>query len=145
MEPALRLRFGPPALLTPGLCLVISPLKALPGLIWNTMMSVSGGWFFVVFSEAIPVNNGSIALPGVGSYIALASEQRNLKAIGWAILTMLIVILIYDQLLKSLVQRSTLCIGFSGACGIEHFVDFRILVVPELGVPRAAGMIERID
>ena len=72
---------------------------ALPGLIWNTMMSVSGGWFFVVFSEAIPVGNGSIALPGVGSYIALASQQRNLHAIGWAILTMLIVILIYDQLM----------------------------------------------
>jgi NitT/TauT family transport system permease protein len=72
---------------------------ALPGLIWNTMMSVSGGWFFVVFSEAIPVGNGSIALPGVGSYIALASQQRNLPAIGWAILTMLIVILIYDQLM----------------------------------------------
>jgi NitT/TauT family transport system permease protein len=72
---------------------------ALPGLIWNTMMSVSGGWFFVVFSETITVGNSSIALPGVGSYIALASERRDLKAIGWAILTMLIVILIYDQLM----------------------------------------------
>src|SRR5579872_5031937 len=64
---------------------------ALPGLIWNTMMSVSGGWFFVVFSETITVGNSSIALPGVGSYIALASERRDLKVIGWAILTMLIV------------------------------------------------------
>jgi NitT/TauT family transport system permease protein len=63
------------------------------------MMSVSGGWFFVVFSETITVGNSSIALPGIGSYIALASERRDLKAIGWAILTMLIVILIYDQLM----------------------------------------------
>jgi NitT/TauT family transport system permease protein len=40
-----------------------------------------------------------VALPGVGSYIALAIEQKNLRAIGWAILTMAIVILLYDQLL----------------------------------------------
>ena len=72
---------------------------ALPGLIWNTMMSMSGGWFFVVASESLTVGQTSIALPGVGSYIALAIEQRNLAAIGWAILAMLIVILLYDQLI----------------------------------------------
>jgi NitT/TauT family transport system permease protein len=72
---------------------------ALPALIWNMMMSMSGGWFFVVASEAITVGHTSIALPGVGSYIAEAIVQRNLTAIGWAIATMLIVILIYDQLL----------------------------------------------
>src|ERR1700716_739658 len=71
----------------------------LPALIWNMMMSMSGGWFFVVASESISVGHTNIALPGVGSYIALAIEQRNLRAIGWAIGTMLIVILIYDQLL----------------------------------------------
>jgi len=72
---------------------------ALPGLIWNTMVSMSGGWFFVVASEAIPVGHSSLALPGVGSYIALALQQSNLKAIGWAILAMAVVILLYDQLL----------------------------------------------
>jgi NitT/TauT family transport system permease protein len=72
---------------------------ALPGLIWNTMMSISGGWFFVVASESLPVGGGSLALPGVGSYIALALRERNLAAVGWAILTMVIVILLYDQLL----------------------------------------------
>jgi NitT/TauT family transport system permease protein len=72
---------------------------ALPALIWNMMMSMSGGWFFVVAAEAIAVGNTTVLLPGVGSYIALAIEQRNLAAIGWAIATMLIVILIYDQLL----------------------------------------------
>ena len=72
---------------------------AMPQLIWNMMMSMSGSWFFVVASEAISVGNTTITLPGVGSYIALAIEQRNLAAVGWAILTMLIVILIYDQLL----------------------------------------------
>jgi NitT/TauT family transport system permease protein len=72
---------------------------ALPALCWNMMMSMSGGWFFVVASESISVGHTSVALPGIGSYIALAIEQRNLTAIGWAIATMALVILVYDQLL----------------------------------------------
>ncbi len=72
---------------------------AMPGLLWNMMMSMSGGWFFVVASEAIAVSGQNIKLPGVGSYIALAIEARNLQAIGWAILGMLIGIMLYDQLL----------------------------------------------
>jgi NitT/TauT family transport system permease protein len=72
---------------------------AMPQLIWNMMMSMSGSWFFVVAAEAISVGNTTITLPGVGSYIALAIEQRNLAAVGYAILTMAVVILIYDQLL----------------------------------------------
>ena len=72
---------------------------AIPGLVWNMMMSMSGGWFFVVASEAISVGNTTVTLPGIGSYIALAIEKRDLSAVGWAIGTMAIVILIYDQLL----------------------------------------------
>ncbi|MFZ3336004.1 MAG: ABC transporter permease subunit [Xanthobacteraceae bacterium] len=72
---------------------------AMPQLIWNMMMSMSGSWFFVVASEAISVGNTTITLPGVGSYIALAIERQDLRAVAWAIATMLIVILIYDQLL----------------------------------------------
>jgi len=71
---------------------------ATPGLLWNMMMSMSGGWFFVVASEAISVSNQNIKLPGVGSYIALAIEQRDLGAIGWAIAGMLVGVLLYDQL-----------------------------------------------
>ncbi|HWW29123.1 MAG TPA: ABC transporter permease subunit [Steroidobacteraceae bacterium] len=71
----------------------------MPALIWNMMMSMSGGWFFVVASESISVGHTTVALPGVGSYIALAIAQKNLVAISWAIATMLIVILLYDQLL----------------------------------------------
>lgn len=72
---------------------------ALPALIWNMMMSMSGGWFFVVASESISVGRTSVALPGIGSYIALAIEQRNLTAIVWAIVAMLMIILAYDQLI----------------------------------------------
>ncbi|MET0321769.1 MAG: ABC transporter permease subunit [Duganella sp.] len=71
---------------------------AMPGLLWNMMMSMSGGWFFVVASEAISVSNQNIKLPGIGSYIALAIEQSDLGAIGWAIFAMLIAVLLYDQL-----------------------------------------------
>ncbi len=72
---------------------------AMPGLIWNMMMSMSGGWFFVVAAEAISVGNTTITLPGIGSYIALAIQKQDLTAIGHAVSTMLIVILAYDQLL----------------------------------------------
>jgi NitT/TauT family transport system permease protein len=72
---------------------------AVPPLVWNMMMSVSGGWFFVVASEAITVAGNAILLPGVGSYISFAIEKENLAAIGWAVLVMFIVILLYDQLL----------------------------------------------
>ncbi len=72
---------------------------AVPPLIWNMMMSMSGGWFFVVASEAITVGSHTVTLPGMGAYIARAIEERSLAAVGFAILTMLIVIVIYDQLL----------------------------------------------
>ena len=71
----------------------------VPALVWNMMMSVSGGWFFVVASEAITVSGQSILLPGIGSYIATAISGRDLGAIGYAVLVMLIVIILYDQLL----------------------------------------------
>jgi NitT/TauT family transport system permease protein len=72
---------------------------AMPNLIWNMMMSVSGGWFFVVASEAITVAGHSIQLPGVGSYIAVAIEKQDLTAIYYAVTVMFIVIVLYDQLL----------------------------------------------
>ncbi|MEI9991226.1 MAG: ABC transporter permease subunit [Rhizomicrobium sp.] len=71
----------------------------LPPLIWNMMMSMSGGWFFVVAAEAISVGHTTFILPGIGSYIASAIAQQNLTAIAWAIGAMLVVILVYDQLL----------------------------------------------
>jgi NitT/TauT family transport system permease protein len=72
---------------------------SMPGLIWNMMMSMSGGWFFVVASEAITVGNNTITLPGIGAYLAQAISDKNLHAVGWVILTMTVVIIAYDQLL----------------------------------------------
>lgn len=71
---------------------------ATPALVWNMMMSMSGGWFFVVASEAITVGNTTVTLPGIGSWLALAIAQENFAAIGWAVGAMAVVILLYDQL-----------------------------------------------
>lgn len=72
---------------------------AMPGLLWNMMLSMSASWFFVVASEAIIVDQQTITLPGIGSYIAMAITHRNMHAIVYALLTMIVVILLYDQLL----------------------------------------------
>ncbi|QKS01204.1 ABC transporter permease subunit [Sphingomonas sp. CL5.1] len=71
---------------------------ATPALVWNAMMSMSGGWFFVVASEAISVGNTRIMLPGIGSYLALAIEHQDFRHVGWAVAAMAVVILLYDQL-----------------------------------------------
>jgi NitT/TauT family transport system permease protein len=71
---------------------------AMPGLLWNMMMSMSGGWFFLVAAEAISVANQDIKLPGIGAYIAVAIDAENGRAIVLAISAMLAGILLYDQL-----------------------------------------------
>ena len=72
---------------------------ATPGLVWNMMVSMSGGWFFVVASEAIAVGDTKITLPGIGSYLALAISEKNIEAVAWAVGVMGVVIVLYDQLL----------------------------------------------
>lgn len=72
---------------------------SMSALLWNMMISMSASWFFVVLSEAIVVSHQEIRLPGVGSYIALAIEQHNMQAVMYAIITMLVVIFLYDQIL----------------------------------------------
>jgi NitT/TauT family transport system permease protein len=71
---------------------------AMPGLLWNMMMSMSGGWFFLVAAEAITAAGQDIKLPGIGSYIAVAIEVKDGRAIAYAIGAMLTGILLYDQL-----------------------------------------------
>jgi len=71
---------------------------ATPALVWNTMMSMSGGWFFVVASEAMQVGNNTVTIPGIGSWLALATERQDLSAVAWAVAAMAVVIVLYDQL-----------------------------------------------
>jgi NitT/TauT family transport system permease protein len=72
---------------------------AMPGLVYNTMMSMSGGWFFVVASEAISVGDTTIKLPGIGSWLATAIDNKDVTAVVGAIVAMLVIIFLYDQIL----------------------------------------------
>jgi NitT/TauT family transport system permease protein len=71
----------------------------MPGLVWNMMLSMSGGWFFVVASEAITIGDNTWKLPGIGSYVSVALDKRDMSAILYAIIAMLVVIVLYDQFL----------------------------------------------
>lgn len=72
---------------------------AAHSLIWNSMMSFGGGWFFVAQSEAISVMNKDIKLPGLGSYMASAIEKGDHHAALLAVAAMLFLILLSDQLI----------------------------------------------
>jgi NitT/TauT family transport system permease protein len=67
-------------------------------LIWNSMMSFGGGWFFVAQSEAISVMNKDIKLPGLGSYMAAAIDKGDNSAAMWAVVAMVVLIMASDQL-----------------------------------------------
>ncbi|MGO9152192.1 ABC transporter permease, partial [Mycobacterium sp.] len=68
------------------------PSGVIP-LVWNGMMSFGGGWFFLTASEALSVNNHRFALPGIGAYVASASDQGDLNRVLLAIATMIVVII----------------------------------------------------
>ena len=72
---------------------------SMPGLLWNIMMSMSASWIFLIASESISVNNQTIILPGIGSYLGLAINRASISGVIYTILTMFVVILLYDQLL----------------------------------------------
>jgi NitT/TauT family transport system permease protein len=80
---------------------------AVIGLVWNSMMSMAGGWFFLTVNEAFTLGDRDFRLPGVGSYMAVAIEKGNTSAMIWAIVAMTLMILAVDQLLwKPLVAWS---------------------------------------
>ncbi len=73
--------------------------QATPGLIMNSMVSMSASWFFIVASESLSISDHKIILPGVGSFIGQSVLDQNLSGILAACLAMFFVILVYDQLL----------------------------------------------
>jgi NitT/TauT family transport system permease protein len=68
------------------------------GLVWNSMMSVAGGWFFLRACEAFVLGN-SVRLPGLGSYLQTAADNADIRSIVWGLATMIAVIVLMDQLL----------------------------------------------
>ncbi|HEV8131443.1 MAG TPA: ABC transporter permease subunit [Acidobacteriota bacterium] len=69
------------------------------GLVWNSMMSMAGGWFFLMINEAFVLGNKDFRIPGVGSYMSVAVARGNVTAMIWAIVAMTLMIVLLDQLL----------------------------------------------
>ncbi|NWJ42311.1 MAG: ABC transporter permease subunit [Geothrix sp.] len=72
---------------------------ATTGLAWNSMMSMAGGWFFLMINESLKVGDKDFRLPGLGSYMRVAAEQGNVKAEVLAVLAMILMIVFLDQVL----------------------------------------------
>jgi len=69
------------------------------GLVWNSMMSVAGGWFFLMACEMFVLGNRDFRLPGLGSYLQTAASNGDTRAILWGIAAMIAVIVMLDQLI----------------------------------------------
>ena len=72
---------------------------ATMGLVWNSMMSMAGGWFFLMINEAFRLKDRDFRLPGIGSYMSVAVDEGRYDAMIWAILAMVTMIVLLDQLL----------------------------------------------
>jgi NitT/TauT family transport system permease protein len=68
------------------------------GLVWNSMMSVAGGWFFLMACEMFVLGNRDFRLPGLGSFLQTAASNGNTRAILWGVAVMIAVIVLLDQL-----------------------------------------------
>src|SRR5579862_2916958 len=68
------------------------------GLVWNSMMSVAGGWFFLMACEQFVLGSRDFRLPGLGSYLQKASSEGDTPAILYGLITMIGVIVLLDQL-----------------------------------------------
>jgi NitT/TauT family transport system permease protein len=69
------------------------------GLVWNSIVSVANGWFFLMVCEMFPVGSRNFRLPGLGSYLQTAGEHGDWAAMTWGLITMVLIIVITDQLL----------------------------------------------
>ena len=67
------------------------------GLVWNSMMSVAGGWFFLMACEMFVLGNRDLRLPGLGSYLQTAANAGDTRAIVLGVFTMIAVIVLMDQ------------------------------------------------
>jgi len=79
--------------------LTVELSSSVIGLVWNSMMSMAGGWFFLTVNEAFTLGDRDFRLPGIGSYMAVAIEKGDRKAMAWAIVAMTVMIVAVDQLL----------------------------------------------
>src|SRR5205809_1016520 len=116
---------------------------AAQGLVWNGMLSMAGGWFFLMVNEAFRLGDRDYRLPGIGSYMSVALDQGNVTAMGQAILAMVVMIVAVDQLLwrplVAWVEKFRLDDSGSGAGASSWFLD----VLQRSRVPRRAAVLRR--
>src|SRR5262249_858341 len=74
------------------------PYSAI-GLVWNSIMSVAGGWFFLMACEMFVLGNRDLRLPGLGSFLQTAAYSDNTPTTLWGVAAMIAVIVLMDQLL----------------------------------------------
>ncbi len=77
--------------------LVHLPFAAI-GLLWNSIMSWAGGWFFLMAAEIFTVGSRDFRLPGLGAYLHEAASEGDIRAIVWGIASLVLVITALDQL-----------------------------------------------
>src|SRR5438552_43107 len=71
--------------------------SSMIGLVWNSMMSMAGGWFFLTVTEAFTLGDRDFRLPGIGSYMSVAIDRGDTRAMGCAIVAMIVMIVAVDQ------------------------------------------------
>jgi len=114
------------------------PYSAI-GLIWNSMMSVAGAWFFLMACEMFVLGNRDLRLPGLGSYLQSASNAGDTRAILWGLLAMIAVIVLLDQL----VWRPV--IAWSDKFKVEQVEAAQSTRSPLLDFLRRSRLLERLS
>ena len=74
------------------------PFSAI-GLIWNSVVSVAGGWFFLIICEMFVLKGSNFRLPGLGSYLQTAADSLNMHALFWGLAVLILIIVATDQLI----------------------------------------------
>ena len=114
------------------------------GLLYNSMVSMAGGWFFLAVTEASSVGSQSYRLPGIGSYMSVASDQGNVPAQIYAIIAMSVVIVTIDRLIwwPLIVWSRKFKLDDFGAGGVKQSA-FRLWLARSATMQRLAGLFDR--
>jgi NitT/TauT family transport system permease protein len=108
------------------------------GLVWNSMMSVAGGWFFLMACEMFVLGNRDLRLPGLGSYLQTAANAGDIGAIVWGIVVMVAVVVSIDQLIWRPV------IAWSEKFKFEQVEAFEVPRSPILALLRRSMLLQRL-
>ncbi len=119
-------------------------------LIWNSMMSWAGGWFFLMAAEIFTVGKKDFRLPGIGAYLQEAANRGDIKAVCWGVVTLIVVIIALDQLMwrPLLAWSSKFKLNMTDSeppvtsWFYDLLVDSRILYRLRKGISR---LLERVD